>query len=156
MACASESATPIDALQTAGSALLDSEWNVALRDMRPSDAEVQAIEAMADNFGLRASSPPAATNAWTASGACGSWSTADTPRSRATSPSTKTKPAITPSRRIIFDGKRGNRTYPWETLLGVTPYSDGLQLERTDGASPILRLDDPEYATVLITSRLAR
>jgi hypothetical protein len=60
------------------------------------------------------------------------------------------------SERILFDGTRANRTYPWPTLLGVTPYTDGLQLERSDGPNAIFRLDDPEYLTVLITSRLAK
>ena len=58
------------------------------------------------------------------------------------------------SKRLIFDGVRGNRSYEWNSLIGVTPYSDGMQLERGDGPNPYFRLDDPEYAIVLVLSRL--
>ena len=58
------------------------------------------------------------------------------------------------SKRLIFDGVRGNRGYDWNSLIGVTPYSDGMQLERSDGPNTYFRLDDPEYAIVLVLSRL--
>jgi hypothetical protein len=78
------------------------------------------------------------------------------PMTREVTQQTDTGTLYFTSERIVFDGKRGNRTYPWSTLLGVTPYTDGLQLERSDGPNAIFRVDDPEYLTVLVTSRLAK
>jgi DnaJ-domain-containing protein 1 len=41
-------------------------------------------------------------------------------------------------RRIIFKGTKKNTTLRYSALLGFTPYSDGIELERSSGRSPVI------------------
>jgi hypothetical protein len=60
------------------------------------------------------------------------------------------------SKRVIFEGRHGNRGEVWNAITGITPYSDAVQLEREDGKTIVFRVDDGEYAAVLMSSLLAR
>lgn len=59
------------------------------------------------------------------------------------------------SKRIIFDGSRKNTTIRLSNVLSIMPYSDGVEIEKTSGRNPIFMVGDPEWLTVLLSSRLA-
>lgn len=44
------------------------------------------------------------------------------------------------SKRVIFDGYRKNSSLRLSSLLGFTPFADGVQLEKSSGRPPILAL----------------
>ena len=59
------------------------------------------------------------------------------------------------SKRVIFDGDRKNTTIRLSNVLSVTPYSDGVEIEKTSGRNTIFTVGDPEWLVVLLSSRLA-
>lgn len=61
------------------------------------------------------------------------------------------------NKRVVFDGQHKNAAIRYSSLLGVTPYSDGIKLEKSSGKSPYLLFDgDVELVTVILTSAMAR
>ena len=60
------------------------------------------------------------------------------------------------NKRVIFLGDRKNKTFTYRSILGFVPYSDAIEIERTSGKNPVFVLDDPEWASVLFASLLAR
>lgn len=59
------------------------------------------------------------------------------------------------SKRVIFDGARKNHAIRLSNVLSVIPYSDGVELEKTSGRNPIFIVNDAEWLTVLLSSRMA-
>lgn len=59
------------------------------------------------------------------------------------------------SKRVIFDGTRKNSAIQLANVLSVIPYSDGVEVEKTAGRNPIFIVNDPEWLTVLLSSRMA-
>lgn len=58
------------------------------------------------------------------------------------------------SKRVIFDGARKNTTIRLANVLSIVPYSDGVEVEKTSGRSPIFTVGDAEWLMVLLSSRL--
>lgn len=59
------------------------------------------------------------------------------------------------SKRVIFMGERKNQTFRLTSLLGFTPYTDGLELQKSRGRNPIFRVKDPEAACAVLSRVLA-
>jgi hypothetical protein len=60
------------------------------------------------------------------------------------------------SKRVIFDGQLKNSAIRYSSLLGVTPYADGIKLEKSSGRSPYLLFDgDVELATAILSAAMA-
>jgi hypothetical protein len=59
------------------------------------------------------------------------------------------------SKRVIFDGARKNNAIRLASVLSVVPYSDGVEIEKTSGRNPIFTVSDPEWLTILLSSRMA-
>ena len=206
----------MERIANSGSRLLDAKWIAAAKDARISDDEMKAIEAMASNFGLRASFSAGGDRRidrlrrmWLMENGtfpeencrislmkdeiC-HWSTKATEVEKKTELTGIAFSGFTYSddvalvkgmtfragvidikqfhedvvkeldsgtlyftnKQIIFSGERTHHVYLWDSLIGVTPYRDGIAIERNAPPNPMFRLDDPEYATVLITCRMAR
>jgi hypothetical protein len=65
-------------------------------------------------------------------------------------------PFYVTSKRVIFDGAHKNSAIRYSSLLGVTPYADGIKLEKSSGRSPYLLFDgDVEMVTVVLTAAMA-
>ena len=65
-------------------------------------------------------------------------------------------PFYVTSKRVIFDGVHKNSAIRYSSLIGVTPYSDGIKLEKSSGRSPYLLFDgDVEMVTVILTAAMA-
>lgn len=47
-------------------------------------------------------------------------------------------------RRVIFMGSKRNSTLRFTSLLGFTPYTDGVELEKSTGRSPVLTISGTE------------
>ena len=47
-------------------------------------------------------------------------------------------------RRVIFMGAKRNATLRFTSLLGFTPYTDGVELEKSTGRSPVLTISGTE------------
>lgn len=60
------------------------------------------------------------------------------------------------SKRIIFDGTKKNSVIRLTNVLGITPYSDAVEVEKASGRNPIFAVDDPEWLSVLLSSLLAQ
>jgi len=60
-------------------------------------------------------------------------------------------------RRIIFTGAKRNSTLRFSTLLGFTPYSDGVKIEKSTGRSPVLILSgvDMDVFHAILASALS-
>lgn len=202
----------LDALQTAGSRLLDTKWVAAMDDRRLSDDEVKALEAMAANFGLRATFgagrdpkvdrfrwmwliengtfPEIKCEAHLLPGEICHWATGaallsletettgfnytqvDTTlfrgmryRSGTVDIKPVEKTAIkevdrgvlyVTDRRLFLQCAQGQRGTPWDVLTSVTPYNGMIAVHRNDNRSILFRLEDVEYAAVLISARILR
>lgn len=59
------------------------------------------------------------------------------------------------NKRLIFDGSRKNSVIRLPNVLSVIPYSDGVEVEKTSGRNPVFTVDDAEWLTVLLSSRMA-
>lgn len=61
------------------------------------------------------------------------------------------------NKRVLFNGTKKNTTIRMSALIGFTPYSDGLELEKSSGRSPVLILhDDAELAAAVLAGALVR
>jgi len=61
------------------------------------------------------------------------------------------------NKRIVFDGAQRNTTIRYSSLLGVTPYADGIKLEKSSGRSPyLLFTGDVEVVTVILSAAMAQ
>lgn len=61
------------------------------------------------------------------------------------------------NKRVVFDGDHKNTAIPYGSLLGVTPYTDGIKLEKSSGRSPYLLFSgDVEMVTVILSSAMAQ
>ena len=57
----------------------------------------------------------------------------------------------------MFDGAHKNSAIRYSSLLGVTPYADGIKLEKSSGRSPyLLFTGDVEMVTVILSSAMAQ
>jgi hypothetical protein len=60
------------------------------------------------------------------------------------------------NKRVILRGKNKNMAVRLDALLGIRVFSDGIQLDKATGRSPVVLIDgDIETAAVLLTSLLA-
>jgi hypothetical protein len=59
------------------------------------------------------------------------------------------------NKRLIFDGARKNSVIRLSAILSIVPYADGVEVEKSSGRNPIFTVDDPEWLTILLSSRLA-
>lgn len=59
------------------------------------------------------------------------------------------------SKRLIFVGGRGTKTFQWSSVLSITPYSDAVEFARSSGKHPIFALSDGESAAVMATAILS-
>lgn len=59
------------------------------------------------------------------------------------------------NKRVLFDGAVKNNTIRLSKILDITPYSDGIGIEKDTGKSPILMIDD-KGAVLVCTALLAR
>jgi hypothetical protein len=61
------------------------------------------------------------------------------------------------NKRIIFDGSRKNASIRYNSILSLTPYSDGFTIEKGSGKSPTLIVQgDAEIATMIVAEALSR
>jgi hypothetical protein len=59
------------------------------------------------------------------------------------------------NKRLIFDGSRKNSTIRLSNILAITPYAGAVEVEKTTGRNPLFMVDDPEWLSILLSSRLA-
>ena len=61
------------------------------------------------------------------------------------------------NKRFIFDGSKKNATIRYAGILALTPYADGLEIEKATGKSPTLIIDgDAEIVTAIFAEALSR
>jgi len=60
------------------------------------------------------------------------------------------------SKRIVFHGEPKNASIRFSSVISYVPYSDAIEIEKTSGRNPIFRVNDGEYASVLLGALLAR
>jgi hypothetical protein len=61
------------------------------------------------------------------------------------------------NKRFIFDGAKKNTTIRHTAILSLTPYTDGLAIEKATGKSPTLVIDgDAEIVTAIFAETLSR
>lgn len=58
------------------------------------------------------------------------------------------------NKRLIFVGGKKNANIPLSKILSLTPYSDGVGIEKDSGKSPILRVSDNADIFAMIIGRL--
>lgn len=58
------------------------------------------------------------------------------------------------SKRIIFAGSHLNKAITYASLLSITPYTDGIELQKSSGRPPALITNEAEYAAVMLGSAL--
>lgn len=64
---------------------------------------------------------------------------------------------IVTNKRFIFDGAKRNTTMRHGAILSLTPYTDGLSIEKATGKSPTLIIDgDAEIFTAIFAEALSR
>lgn len=61
------------------------------------------------------------------------------------------------NKRIIFDGARKNTAIRYSAMIGITPYADGIGIEKATGKCPVLAVrSDAEIAATVLCEALAR
>ena len=58
------------------------------------------------------------------------------------------------NKRIIFMGKCGNKTIPFSKVLAITPFSNGIEIDKETGKKPFFKCSDPEVMGLYITRLL--
>lgn len=60
------------------------------------------------------------------------------------------------NKRLIFDGIAKNTTIKLDKILSFIPYSDGIEIEKDSGKSPVLKISGDTEALCIILSRLLK
>jgi len=60
------------------------------------------------------------------------------------------------NKRIIFTGTMKNTNIPLSKILSITPYSDGVGIEKDSGKSPILRVSNDSDMLAMIIARVIK
>ncbi len=58
------------------------------------------------------------------------------------------------NKRMIFDGSKKNTNILWKKVLSITPYSDGVGIEKDSGRSPVLRVHSNADILALLIGRM--
>jgi hypothetical protein len=58
------------------------------------------------------------------------------------------------SKRVLFQGARGNKTIPLQSVIDFTPYSNGIDIQKGSGKSPFLSFNTDTDRFALILNRL--
>ena len=58
------------------------------------------------------------------------------------------------SKRLLFRGERGNKTIRLNRIINVTPYQNGIEIEKDKGKSPFLQFDRGVDVCALVLARL--
>lgn len=60
------------------------------------------------------------------------------------------------NKRLIFMGKKKNSNIRLDKILSITPYSDGIEIHKETGKSPILQFNTPADTFCIILERVLR
>lgn len=58
------------------------------------------------------------------------------------------------NKRLIFDGTRKNTTIPLRKIMYLTPYRDGVEIEKETGRNPFLKFEADVEAFAIVLARL--
>jgi hypothetical protein len=60
------------------------------------------------------------------------------------------------NKRLIFDGNLKNTNIPYSKILSITPYSDGVGIDKDSGRSPVFQVSDDADLLAMYISRLLK
>lgn len=60
------------------------------------------------------------------------------------------------NKRIIFTGSKKNSNIRFEKILSITPYADGVEIDKEAGKTPLLQLAEKADVFCIILERLLR